>query len=230
MPQGGQHFAEWYVKVKEQADRCVWTGYGAKSAARDAILYQTNSKTLMKKIIAENLNLDDTIKYGLSLEQGARKVEVIRGSSSRKENERVAALEEKVRALQAKGKPRKKTCQTCTRPTHAEGKCPGKSGMLQLWGHFKGSPACQNLKRKTKDNSKLEKARAIDDYSQSDTDSESMGCVTTNEIVGATKDQTCRKTMLEMIVIDRDASSSTTKVSLLSIVVSVKPCLVKKHG
>ena len=27
MPQGEQHFEEWYVKVKEQADRCVWTDY-----------------------------------------------------------------------------------------------------------------------------------------------------------------------------------------------------------
>ena len=35
MPQGGHCFAEWYMKVKEQADRCVWTGYDAKAAARE---------------------------------------------------------------------------------------------------------------------------------------------------------------------------------------------------
>ena len=65
MPQGGHCFAEWYMKVKEQADRCVWTGYDAKAAARDAILYQTDDKTLMKKIIGEDLNFEDTVKYGL---------------------------------------------------------------------------------------------------------------------------------------------------------------------
>ena len=78
MPQGGNHFAEWYVKVKEQADRCVWTNYDAKAAARDAILYQKDSKTLMKKIISEDLDFDNTIKYGLAIEQGARKFEVDR--------------------------------------------------------------------------------------------------------------------------------------------------------
>ena len=33
MPQEVQHFAKWYVKVKKQANRYVWTGYGAKSSA-----------------------------------------------------------------------------------------------------------------------------------------------------------------------------------------------------
>ena len=42
-----------------------------------------------------------------------------------------------------------------------------------------------------------------------------MGYVTTNEIVEATKDQTCQKTLLEMVVIDCDASSSTNIVSLV---------------
>ena len=154
MPQGGQHFAEWYIKVKEQADRCVWTGYNAKSAARDTILYQTDSKTLMKKIISEDLNFEDTVKYGLSIEQGARKVDEIRGSTSRKEDERVAALEEQVRALQAKRTPRSKiSCSTCTRPTHAEGQCPGKKVECYSCGrtgHFIGSAACQSKKKKSK--------------------------------------------------------------------------------
>jgi len=41
---GIKKLAEWYTKVKEQADRCVWTGYDSKAAARDAILYQTDAK------------------------------------------------------------------------------------------------------------------------------------------------------------------------------------------
>jgi len=153
LPQGGQHFAGWYIKVKEQADRCVWTGYDAKSAARDAILYQTDSKTLMKKIISEDLSFDDSVKYGLAIEQGARKVAEIRGSTSRKEDERVAGLEEHVRALQVKrNKFRNKTkCATCTQPTHAQGQCPGKNVVCfscEKTGHFKGSPACQNKHNK----------------------------------------------------------------------------------
>ena len=39
-------------------------GYDAE-ATRDAILYQTD-KTLMKKINAEDLNLDNTVRYGLA--------------------------------------------------------------------------------------------------------------------------------------------------------------------
>ena len=42
------------------------------------------------------------MEYDLALKQGVRKVFEV---SSRKNNEQVAALEEKIRALQAKGKP-----------------------------------------------------------------------------------------------------------------------------
>ena len=64
MPQRGQHFMEWYVKVKEQADRCVWAGYDSKAAARDAILYQTDNKnTDEKDHRGRLLNLYDTIMY-----------------------------------------------------------------------------------------------------------------------------------------------------------------------
>jgi len=45
-----------------------------QAAARDAILCQTDAKNLMKKIISEDLNFDDTVKYGLAMEQGAKKV------------------------------------------------------------------------------------------------------------------------------------------------------------
>jgi len=51
----------------------------------------------MKKIISEDF--DDTVKYGLAMEQGAKEVNEIRGNTVRKEDERVVALEEKVRAL-----------------------------------------------------------------------------------------------------------------------------------
>lgn len=38
-----------------------------KAGARDAILYQTDDKNLMKKIVSEDLSFDDTVKYGLAI-------------------------------------------------------------------------------------------------------------------------------------------------------------------
>ena len=70
MQQGGDAFVTWFTKIKEQSDRCDWTGYDEKKAARDAILFQTDSKKLQRKVIAEDLSYEETIKYGLALEQG----------------------------------------------------------------------------------------------------------------------------------------------------------------
>jgi hypothetical protein len=160
MPQNSKHFAEYYPKVREQAERCIWTGYDAKMAARDAILFQTDNKKLQKKIITEDLSYEDTVKAGLAMEQGEKKVEQIRRKNGnentpRKEDERVAKLEEKIRALevkQTKGKkPAKqnheeetKGCQTCTR-SH-KGKCFGLEATCHACnkkGHFRYSPACK---------------------------------------------------------------------------------------
>ena len=55
------------MKIKEPAERCVWMGYDVKAGARDAILYQTDDKNLMKKIVSEDLSFDDTMKYGLAM-------------------------------------------------------------------------------------------------------------------------------------------------------------------
>ena len=150
MSQTDEAFASWFPKVKEQAERCDWTNYDGKKAARDAILFQTNNKKLQRKVIAEDLSYDDTVKYGLALEQGEKKVEQLRGQKEqvRKEDERVAALEEQVRALKADQKSQRRSsggaggfgnsgghggsrrdqkassCQSCTRPWH-KGSCPG---------------------------------------------------------------------------------------------------------
>ena len=37
MAQGGKAFADWWPKVKEQADRCDWANYDVKQACRDAL-------------------------------------------------------------------------------------------------------------------------------------------------------------------------------------------------
>ena len=85
MPQSRQTFGQWDFKVKEQAYCCDWTGYHAKNAARDAILFETDNKKLMKKIVAEDIDYDETIKVGLSMKQGDKKVEEMRGKNHRKE-------------------------------------------------------------------------------------------------------------------------------------------------
>ena len=75
MPHSGRVFSEWWPKIKEQADRCVWSGYNAKMAASDAILQQCDDKKLQKKIITESLTFEDIVKTGVAMEQGNRKVD-----------------------------------------------------------------------------------------------------------------------------------------------------------
>ena len=54
----------------------------------------------------------------------------------------------------------KGTCDTCTRPTHSKGACPGKKvecyGCGQM-GHFKGSKIC---KGKTEEKTKKKKDKS----------------------------------------------------------------------
>ena len=104
MSQGGLPFAEWYPKVKDQADRCIWANYDAKQAARDALLFQTDNSKLQKKVIAEELDYDHVVKYGLAFEQGEKKVEQMRAQTKgvREEQERVSRLETKVRQVESK--------------------------------------------------------------------------------------------------------------------------------
>jgi hypothetical protein len=190
MSQGDEVFADWFPKIKEQADRCDWTAYNEKKAARDAILFQTNNKKLQRKVIAEDLSYEDTIKYGLAFKQDEKKVDQLRSKKEavRKEDERVAALEEQVRALQVNQKPRRRSsggaggsegsgslggsrrdqksssCQTCTRPWH-KGSCPGlKVECYKCYksGHFSGAPICKSVK-------KTEKTRKV---KESETDSD----------------------------------------------------------
>ena len=63
MAQGDQQFFAWAQEVLKQARRCTWQGYDEKAGARDAILYQTTDAKLRKKILAENLNYEDTVTW-----------------------------------------------------------------------------------------------------------------------------------------------------------------------
>ena len=89
------------------------------------------------------------------MEQGAQKVEQIRRHMSGKEEDRVAAFQEQVRALKAKDRSgRKISCRTFTCPTCEQGKCQGKKVIClpcEQTGHFKVAPACStHFKNKTK--------------------------------------------------------------------------------
>ena len=57
-----------------------------QKAAKDDILLHMDDKKLQKNIIAEDLDYDNTVKYGLALEQGAKKVDEIRGVNDKKVN------------------------------------------------------------------------------------------------------------------------------------------------
>ena len=62
-------------------------------------LFQTESSKLQKKIIAEELDYDNTVKYGLAFEQGEAKVQQMREQKTvaeRTETEKIAQLEENV--------------------------------------------------------------------------------------------------------------------------------------
>ena len=190
MPQSDSCFAEWYPRVKEQAERCTWLGYDGSMAARDAILLQTQDKKLQQKILAEDLSYADTVKYGLALEQGRKKVEEINTSRHKHEDTRVARLEEQVRRLQTGKASTAGACQTCTRPTHGDAECPGKKVecfTCGLVGHFKGSAACKGKGKKPSGGKKKKKERAnqVDEAEDEASDTDSTGVGRVEEMVRA---------------------------------------------
>ena len=220
MPQNDSCFAEWYPLVKEQAERCIWVDYNRSMAARDAILLQTQDKKLQQKILAEDLPYTDTVKYGLALEQGRKKVDEINTNRTRQEDTRVARLEEQVRRLQTTRPSTSGSCQTCTRPTHAEGYCPGKKVecfMCGLVGHFKGSAACKGKKPAGGKKKKKEKANQVEELSKAgdeESDTDSIGRVA--EIVRATGGSKKSKTAdIQLTVLDHGQQAKQLPVKLL---------------
>ena len=219
MAQGGESFADWWPKVKEQADRCDWANYDVKQACRDALLYQTDDTSLQKKIIAENLSYEDTIKAGTGREQGAKKVERINKQSS---EDRVRQLEEDVRSLRAGSKADKvKSCNTCTRPSHPPGKCPGldkECFECKVTGHFKGSSACKKKKKTKTEKSTKQKVNEVSEEDTEDTDS-SVGRVVESgsEKVNAANQQSVKNitTHLKLTALDKGRPSDEVDVELL---------------
>ena len=77
MQQGSESFSNWWTKITEQADKCDWTGYDSKKAAKDAIIFQTANKKLRKKALAEDSNLEEVVQQGLALEQTEKNSEAM---------------------------------------------------------------------------------------------------------------------------------------------------------
>ena len=124
MPQGDSKFDDWSKKIIKQAHRCDWNGYDEKTAARDAILFQTSDPKLRKKILAENLNYDQTVAWGRTHESSSKKAKQVESTTSTEQ--KVRKLEDRVSRLQVEEKQRLVPCKTCPRKVHREGnKCPG---------------------------------------------------------------------------------------------------------
>ena len=137
------------------------------------------------------------------------------------QHERVAALEEIVRALQARNKSSSNpSCRTSTRPTHEKGKCPGKKVDCYACGqtdHFKGSAACEAQRQKGQRRQKPERTRAVTDDVESETDSDSMGRVIehTTEGVRALQGHTSKSAEVKIVALEHGTASQAATVKLL---------------
>ena len=201
MAQPGKSFSKWFPELKEQAERCDWTNYDAKAAARYVILFQFDDRKLMRKIMAEDLKFEDAVKVGLVMEQGEKKVDEIRGKNGRKEEKfakletpertlEYTALHDLERALTTKSKKEyskpseKEKCNSC-HFGHKKGQnCPPKDKKCndcRKKGHFKNGVACLKKKKHEKDR------RLESDQPELSTDTE--------ESVGRVKEESVKDVM-----------------------------------
>ena len=216
MSQNGKQFSDWWPAVKEQAERCVWEGYDSKTAASDAILQQCDNLKLQKKIISENLSFEDIIKHGVAMEQGEKKVSRVNKEGVDKTDDRVAQLEEQVRALQTgRGSKEGKKCKTCTYKEHRTGKCPGlklECHDCKKLGHMRGAEICKEPKKTKPKNVEQKTVNQV----LEDTDSEeSVGRI--SEVVHHAKEDniSCMLAPISITAVDRGRRSQTVSISLL---------------
>ena len=232
MSQNKECFAQWYPHVRDQAKQCIWAGYDMDRATRDTILLQTKDSRLQQKILSEDLNYANTIKYGLSLEQG-KKIDEIISSQSRPEDTRVAQLREEVRKLGKQAELRRTgasniagreggvsigvSCSTCTRPPHIKGDCPGKKVEYygcRLTGHFKGSTACKGKAAGEKMKTGKERANQVDG-SEEESKGDSIGQVSEDFIWPAGIPPKSKIAELQLTAPDQGSRSKQTKANLL---------------
>ena len=155
-PQGDKSFATWWAEVKGQADKCDFANYNSDKACRDAIIYQTSSKRLRKKVLAEDLNLEQTIKMGMADKQSDMNAGEMTREKER-DSSRIRRLEEEIARLQLKPKKNSKAgekskCKTCPRGDQHEGRaCSGQKAeecfACGKAGHFRGAPICSGKKK-----------------------------------------------------------------------------------
>ena len=123
------------------------------------------------------------------------------------------------RRLQARKPSSSGFCQTCTRPTHASGECPGKRVecfTCGLVGHFKGSAVCKG-KKAAGGKKKNGNAHQVDDMTEvtnEHSDTDRIGRVV--EIVRAAGDNVKNKTAdIQMTVLDHGQPARELTVEFL---------------
>ena len=209
MPQGDKPFAMWWSEVKEQSEKCTFDGYDSKMACRDAIVYQTSSKKLRKRVLNEDLDLEATVKLGLMEEQSEMKAESMSRSKEEKDD-RIRRLEEEVARLQTKGsvgdkEGKKKGCQTCPRGDQHEGKlCAGRKAeecfSCGKAGHYKGAPICKGGKP-TKGKVRYleeEEENSEEEETESEEDGEVLGRVREEMVEGVRKIKEGKEEMVKV--------------------------------
>ena len=214
MEQEDQAFSSWWSSVKEQADKCNFTGYNQEKAARDAILFQTSNVKLRKRILAEDQSLGEVVKLGLAYEQSTSKAKTM--GKSEGEESRIHRLEEEVARLQSEKKnfsfqnrkdTKKQKCQTCPDGKRHEGKeCFGKKSKecydCKESGHFKGAQMCKGKKKKKETKAVRKMEESEDSETETSSDSESLGRVIEKapETVAAAKEKGIKEPRVEVII------------------------------
>ena len=166
MPQGKKSFTEWYPSVLDQAKLCNFEGYNAQRAARDAMTMQTANHKLRKQALADGLEYQDFIKYGLAIEASSNQADSIekadvavsriqtgrdgrqsgRDRGGGKYARQLASSDGRTRQDQ---RPEKKSlCDFCgyePRKAHTQGRCPAKGKKCNACNkkhHFSRAKVC----------------------------------------------------------------------------------------
>ena len=225
MPQGGSKFDEWSKEVMKQAKRCDWSEYDESSAARDAILFQTNDQKLRKKILAENMNYEQTVAWGRTHESSSRKAKQVESTTST--DQKVRRLEEQVSKLQVHEKQEMVPCKTCPRKRHRVGnKCPGLSQSCFACGkegHFKGAQVCQGPTPKSSKKDKVDEKdkKGRGDWKKGKFDRKKVNRVDSSESESDSEESAAES--IGRIVAVRAAQGDDSEGKDLRVRVTVKP-------
>ena len=171
------------------------------------------------------------MKYGLSLEQGKKKVDEIISSRGRPEDTRVAQLEEEVRKLGRQIELKRTgasstagrgsagvSCSTCTRPTHSKGICPGKKVECYscgLTGHFKGSTVCKGKPAGNKTKTRRKRANQVDELEEESDAGDSIGQVSEDFIQAAGISPKIKTAEIQLTALDHGNISKQMKANML---------------